>query len=336
MRNTPYIRSVDKPKCICCGRRGQQLYSGQRDRLFGAPGYWDIVRCPSLGCGLMWLNPSPLNEDIHLAYKSYYTHTATNRDKKSLISLIIMAYQELKFGYKVNPSSRLTRWIGNFLSYIPFFREHMDYPFAYFKDIKHGKLLELGVGSGETLEKFVNWGWDAEGLDFDARAVKVCKKTGLRVKQGDIFSQNFDDGAFDAIFSSHVLEHVPDPLALMKESIRILKEGSVFVAVTPNGDSALHRLFKSNWRGLEPPRHLNIFTVNALTSLAKDAGFTRVKVMTSNFSAAGVFFHSIHLATSFKKGLTLRLLSNLMRFFLNLYHIIFKMSGEELILIAYR
>lgn len=284
----------------------------------------------------MWLNPSPLDEDIHLAYESYYTHATASRVMTSLMSRIVMAYQGLRFGYKVNQSTPLTRLLGRLLSCLPFFKEHMDYPFAYLKDARRGKLLELGTGSGETLKKFVDWGWDAEGLDFDPKAVNACAKIGLRVREGDIFSQNFDDGTFDAMFSSHVLEHVPDPLALMQESIRVLKEGSVFVAVTPNANSALHSLFKSNWRGLEPPRHLNIFTVNALTSLANDAGFTRVNVTTSNFSAAGVFYFSAHLTTGCRKGLALRLLSNLIRFFLTLYHRIFKMSGEELILVAYR
>jgi len=336
MKSTPQIRSVNKPKCICCGGQGELLYPGQKDRLFGAPGDWNIVRCPTSGCGLMWLNPSPLDEDVHLAYESYYTHANAPRAITSLMSRIVMAYQELKFNYKVNQSTPIARLLGRLLSFLPFFREHMDYPFAYLKDARRGKLLELGAGSGETLKKFVDWGWDAEGLDFDPKAVNACAKIGLRVREGDIFSQSFDDRTFDAMFSSHVLEHVPDPLALMKESIRVLKEGSVFVAVTPNGNSALHGLFKSNWRGLEPPRHLNIFTVNALTSLAKDAGFTRVNVATSNFSAAGVFYHSAHLATGFKKGLVLRLFANLIRFVLTLYHRIFKMSGEELILIAYR
>jgi len=115
----------------------------------------------------------------------------------------------------------------------------------------------------------------------------------------------------------------------------VLKKGGVFVAVTPNGGSVLHRLFKSNWRGLEPPRHLNIFTVNALIDSAREAGFSRVDVLTSNFSAAGVFYYSAHLA-GIKKTFLLRLISNLVRFVLTLIHLVFKKSGEELILVAYK
>jgi SAM-dependent methyltransferase len=211
----------------------------------------------------------------------------------------------------------------------------MDYPFIYLKNIKRGKLLELGVGSGETLRKFIDWGWDAEGLDFDPKAVRACSEVGLTVGEGDLASQNYESGTFDAIFSSHVLEHVPDPLALMKEGVRVLKQGGLFVAVTPNGNSALHSLFKSNWRGLEPPRHLNTFTFNALVGAAKEAGFSRIDVVTSNFSAAGVFYYSAYLS-GIKKTFLLRLISNLARFTLTLIQLFFKKSGEELILVAYK
>ena len=69
-----------------------------------------------------------------------------------------------------------------------------------------------------------------------------------------MFSQQFEGNSFDAIFSSHVLEHVPDPLAVLKESFNILKPSGVFVAVTPNKNSRLHYLFKRNWRELDPPK----------------------------------------------------------------------------------
>jgi SAM-dependent methyltransferase len=335
MKKATSIRTKAKPQCISCGSDGYSLYSHQKDRLFGVAGDWNIKRCSSVECGLMWLDPSPVPEDIHLAYQDYYTHTSATQSNSSLLSRMILAYHGSRFGYKSATQARLMRWSGNVLSIIPFFREHMDYPFVYLKDAKRGKLLELGVGSGETLKKFIECGWSAEGLDFDPKAVKACADIGLNVRGGDLEAQNFEDESFDAIFSSHVLEHVPSPLELMKESLRVLKKGGVFVAVTPNANSALHRLFKSNWRGLEPPRHLNIFTMKALIASAKMAGFSRVQVVTSNFIAAGVFYHSAALA-GVRRTFFLRLFSNFVRLLLTLFHLIFKGSGEELILVAYK
>jgi hypothetical protein len=65
------------------------------------------------------------------------------------------------------------------------------------------------------------------------------------------------------------------------------------------------------------------------------AGFSRVEVVTSNFSAAGVFYHSAALA-GVRRTFSLRLFSNFVRLLLTLFHLIFKGSGEELILVAYK
>jgi len=46
----------------------------------------------------------------------------------------------------------------------------------------------------------------------------------------------FCAGAFDAVFSINVLEHVPEPAAVLRESARVLRPGGLFLAVTPNGD----------------------------------------------------------------------------------------------------
>src|SRR5262249_20209517 len=66
------VRSV--ATCYLCGTEGYELYRGLRDRLFGAPGSWDLRRCPNSKCGLIWLDPMPTETDIHRLYATYYTH----------------------------------------------------------------------------------------------------------------------------------------------------------------------------------------------------------------------------------------------------------------------
>lgn len=328
------MRASTKNSCACCNGNGFVLYSEQEDRLFNAQGKWTIYRCSNPICGLMWLNPMPIEEDLYLAYQKYYTHAfATNR-KSSLFSRIKSTHQALHFNHPIKESSSAYQFLSKLLSKLDFFKESMDYPLIFFKDLPHGKLLELGVGSGETLKQFSDWGWQAEGLDFDPEAVKACALRGLKVRQGDLHSQKIANETFDAIFSAHVMEHVPNPIELITEGLRVLKPGGLFVAVTPNGKSALHSLFKKDWRGLEPPRHLHIFTKEALLSAAKQAGFSKVKVITSNFSAAGVFSASARLKTNCQNSLLLRLISNFARLALTFYRRFYPDSGEELILIA--
>jgi SAM-dependent methyltransferase len=72
---------------------------------------------------------------------------------------------------------------------------------------------------------------------------------------------------------NHVIEHVHDPVSMLKECHRILKEGGRLVAITPNIRSWGHRIYQRAWRGLEPPRHLQIFSRPSLTASAVQAGF---------------------------------------------------------------
>src|SRR2546429_421611 len=73
-RSPDQIRSRPCPDCYVCGGRGTLLYEDLNDRLFGAPGVWNVKRCPNPACGLLWLDPMPDEEDIGKAYAEYYTH----------------------------------------------------------------------------------------------------------------------------------------------------------------------------------------------------------------------------------------------------------------------
>lgn len=334
------IRTLQKSNCSCCNSTGSYLYQGLQDRLFGAPGSWSLKRCNNKQCELLWLDPAPISEDLPIAYQNYYTHGRNPLIKKSSFSTLVAGYRAFQYGYRVAQTRPIQRGLGNALAFFDFLKEHMDYPFVYFKHHQKGRLLELGVGSGDTLKLFSDWGWQVEGLDFDPEAVKHAVSQGMKVYQGDIFSQNFGNDSYDAMFSSHVLEHVPDPVALMKESLRILKPGGIFVAITPNASSKLHRFFKSNWRELDPPRHLHIFTPEALLSAAQMAGFPKIDIVSSNYSAAGVCFISYKIAryqvTKMHDYSFFRYFSQLVRLYLNFMHRFSPLSGEELVLIAYK
>lgn len=99
-------------------------------------------------------------------------------------------------------------------------------------------------------------GWQVEGVDFDPKGVRNAQAKGLTVHLGDLDRQGYPDDSFDAVAMSHVIEHVPDPSALLRECRRILKPGGRLVVLTPNVASWGHRLYGSDWRGLEPPRRM--------------------------------------------------------------------------------
>jgi 2-polyprenyl-3-methyl-5-hydroxy-6-metoxy-1,4-benzoquinol methylase len=69
---------------------------------------------------------------------------------------------------------------------------------------------------------------------------------------GDFQAARLDGGDFDAITMSHVIEHVPDPLASLDKCRRLLRLGGYLVLSTPNVRSLGHQRFGQSWRGLEP------------------------------------------------------------------------------------
>ena len=68
MKASEKIRTQKKLFCIICKHKGIRKYHHLKDRLFGVGGSWQIRECSNKACSHLWLDPSPINEDIHLAY----------------------------------------------------------------------------------------------------------------------------------------------------------------------------------------------------------------------------------------------------------------------------
>jgi hypothetical protein len=80
------IRVRPSPFCTMCGRRGEPLYHGLIDRVFDTPGRWNLKRCPDSACGLLWLDPIPVAEDIGKAYANYFTHNPVSDGPREQIA----------------------------------------------------------------------------------------------------------------------------------------------------------------------------------------------------------------------------------------------------------
>jgi ubiquinone/menaquinone biosynthesis C-methylase UbiE len=162
----------------------------------------------------------------------------------------------------------------------------------FLPSVQGGNLLEVGCGSGDLLVGLRELGWNVEGIDVDPLAVENSMRRGLNVRQGTLEALGYADNTFDAIIMSHVIEHVHDPISLLSECFRILKPGGQLSLVTPNAQSFCHRMFGRAWLALDPPRHLHIFTLNALQAVMHRSGFHRARVFNTVRDADGTFVAS--------------------------------------------
>lgn len=121
-----------------------------------------------------------------------------------------------------------------------------------------------------------DWGWQVEGIDFDAGAIQNARRKGLTVYQGSLASRALPDGTFDVIIMSHIIEHVHDPVGFLRHAHRLLKPGGRVVLATPNAWSFGHWLWEGDWVSLATPYHLFIFNPPALARTLREAGFSRV------------------------------------------------------------
>lgn len=272
------MRRRPVPSCPLCGRPGAALHRGLRDRFAALPEEWSFSRCGDASCGLLWLDPMPIEEDIGHAYRDdYYTH----RDEPTVLTWYRRAFRWLKqgylarrYGYRLQATSRPQQLLGLAVWLMPRRRLAVDAGVMDLAFRPGGRLLEVGCGGGAILGNLQALGWQTEGVDFDPTAVAHARSKGLTVHLGPLADHALPAGRFDAIVMSHVIEHVHDPGGLLRECRRLLKPDGTLVVLTPNAEGLCHRVFGASCFTLEPPRHLHMFNPRNLRKLVTEAAFT--------------------------------------------------------------
>jgi 2-polyprenyl-3-methyl-5-hydroxy-6-metoxy-1,4-benzoquinol methylase len=284
-------RPVDA--CPLCQTTGVPLYEALRDRLYGTPGTWRLVRCPNAACALWWLNPMPIAEDLGMAYQTYYTHEDPAHNLPSMrgwYEAVKSGYLQVRRGYgrETGPAwGRLVWWLM-FLH--PGGGEAADALAMYMSAPRDGKrLLDVGCGSGYGLARMQQLGWDVQGMDVDPAAVEHARRKGLRVQAGALTELNYPPASFDVVHSAHVIEHVPDPRALLRACHPVLRAGGRLVLRTPNTESLGMQRFGEHTLSLDPPRHLMLYNSRNLADLVTACGFVVDRVETIAAQASGVY-----------------------------------------------
>ncbi len=257
------VDTAPRPACPICGGGGPVQHETLTDTLFGVPGTWRMRVCASPDCGAAWLDPAPTEASIGAAYARYYTHEAGAGERGGAVAALLRAW------WRVTGLAAQRASLG---------RMALD-------GVPPGRLLDVGCGDGRRFAALEAMGWRVEGQEIDPSAAAAARAAGHTVHLGPLTALAAPAGSFDAVTLNHVIEHVHDPVGLMRECHRLMRPGATLVAITPNAASAGHRRFGPAWRGLEPPRHLVVFAPPALARVARDAGFTRIGVRTSAANA---------------------------------------------------
>lgn len=137
-----------------------------------------------------------------------------------------------------------------------------------------GRLYDIGTGSGAFPGVAHRRGWDAGGCEPNAwLADWASRRYGIRISAGTLFDQKLDDDAFDVVTLWDVLEHTPDPKAVLRECHRILKPGGLLVMNYPDIGTWIARMMGRRWVFLLSV-HLYYFTADTARRMLAETGFS--------------------------------------------------------------
>lgn len=235
----------EKPPNVCPVCRGEIGPKVLcRATLGPATGTYDLVECPA--CGVRFLHPLPPVEHLQKFYGNQYYGTDW--------------YKQRGWG--------------------------MAFAKSALRGLPPGRFLDIGCGLGFFMESVRRHaGWEVYGVEFGAGAVEFARRElGLDVRRGSLAEANFPEGFFDYIQIRNVLEHVTDPVALLRECRRILKPAGTFHLFVPNGavDSLdLIRFEREEGRpGVSKSGHLFFFPRRTLLRMFEEAGFAVTRART--------------------------------------------------------
>ena len=268
------IAVIPRPSCLLCEKEGKALYNDSVDWLFGVLGSWGLRTC--IPCGIAWLDPQPKVQEIPRLYSRYHTHHAARPTRFENLRREGLKWVLARMGYHVRGSKLLPR----LLSYLPSVARAAALEVLNLSFSEIGTLLDVGCGSAAFIERMRSLGWNVRGVEPDPAAVDYGRRRGLEVFAGTI-SDLPDDIRYDVITLNHVIEHVSDPIELLREcGKRLRPKSGRLILTTPNINSLGHWWFKQYWRGLEVPRHLILFSPAGLRECMVRAGL-RVRLIRS-------------------------------------------------------
>jgi SAM-dependent methyltransferase len=223
------------------------LFEGA-DLLHGKPGRFPAVQCAA--CGSTYLASRPTRQEIGAYYpQDYMPHELARQANRRWLA-------RLDYRYGLTKRCRLL--------------------------MRHrapGRLLDVGCATGEFLVRARELGWEPYGVDLSEYAVQYAREHwNLPAERGDLLDVPYPDGFLDAITLWNVFEHLYAPLESLDRASQLLAPGGIFVLTVPNLGSLDRALFGSAWSGYDVPRHLHVFSVEALRQACAERGLEPVEM----------------------------------------------------------
>lgn len=250
-RAVPHRMSVARePEVVSCPVCEPGTRSRQVTVRFGVR----IVRCA--GCGLVFANPQPSEEDLTEYYSPDYFQNNAGKF--------------LQFPMPKDVELRLQQYVEEVKTHCA-----------------AGRVLDVGCGTGFFLSLCREAGFEVEGVELSDYAAQLGReRLGLEIRSGRLnelgTEQRREIGdavGYEGITMWDFLEHTQDPRETLADARRLLRPGGHLFLTVPNVGSWWARCMGRRWVGFDKAReHLFYFTRPSLRGLLERAGFEPIKV----------------------------------------------------------
>ncbi|OOG70539.1 class I SAM-dependent methyltransferase [Algoriphagus sp. A40] len=213
------------------------------------------VQCNS--CKLVFANPMADEKELEEYYNQYYEKDLY--EAMNYKALILNHFSRIQ-GLQTESIKKEARYLSGLVA--------------------GSKFLDVGCGLGLGLAYANQFDCELYATEFDQGALDfVSDHFAVKTFRGDVWSANYPDDFFDFIHISHVIEHVLDPKAYVREMKRIVKPGGIIAIGTPDISSNLYKFYRwTNLVRLKVPdvidglEHTFIFPKSVLKSLCEIEG----------------------------------------------------------------
>lgn len=208
---------------------------------------WTIVRCTE--CCHEFMNPQPSWDELATYYSASYP--AYKRDHGATNSDAVIVAEAKRTG-----------------------------TFRHIKVEPTGRLLDVGCGGGFFLRIMKQLGFQSYGVEPSEHGAEMTRREDVDVFHGTLeqFLKSDEKIRFDVITSSHVLEHVPDPVETLGTMRQLLSRGGYIWISVPNAGCFSAQQLGTHWHSRDVPFHLQQFTCESMSKAAEIAGL-RVRNM---------------------------------------------------------
>ena len=235
--------------CPICGSEKIEHYLKATDYTVSKK-VFSIWKCNA--CNGMFTQDVPDQQAIGAYYKSdnYISHTDTN---KGLVNNLYHQVRKRTLRQKQQLINKVT-------------------------GLNHGRLLDIGAGTGAFVNQMKQAGWDVTGLEPDAATVRRAKDLyGLTLKSSSELL-NMAAENFDAVTMWHVLEHVHDLHGTLEKIKDIMVNSGVLIVAVPNYTSFDATAYQQYWAAYDVPRHLYHFSPLSIRLLMDKHGLVVDKI----------------------------------------------------------